>query len=322
MKSDSLTAAEHRRVVSEPATDEWRNGSSFLDPVATVIGRITLRLPNFFPTRAQRRALAESFDLDAADRFAVDVARGPRIAALRLPAATDQPHRLPIVYAHGYLESKECHLRLATVLTAIGHDVILYDQRGHGDSTGHGMAFGAHECHDLHAVIDDVQRRGWMADRVITMGHSNGAATALIEAPDDPRVAGIVAMAPFYSAEQAIRAWTRIYSYRMMRVEMVLRGMERAARRQGFGLADARCDEAVRRIAAPVLFLVGENDVHLTKNEHARRLASLMPPERAELHEIKGADHFDLARRAWPRLDETVAAFCRRIDEQVADTSP
>ena len=95
----------------------------------------------------------------------------------RISAETFGDGRYTFVLAHGFTGSRERPaVRLNAEWFSQAGRVVLFDQRGHGQSTGQ-CSFGLNEPMDLDAVV------GWareLSDRpVITVGYSMGSAVAI-----------------------------------------------------------------------------------------------------------------------------------------------
>jgi pimeloyl-ACP methyl ester carboxylesterase len=112
---------------------------------------------------------------------------GIHIAGWYIPAATGiGPDGPTVVLVHGFKASKTGILKYGIGL----HDdfnLVVFDMRGIGRSTGDQTTGGVLEQQDLRAVIDWLERTK-DPSHVGVLGNSLGAATALAEARDDPRV--------------------------------------------------------------------------------------------------------------------------------------
>ena len=142
---------------------------------------------------------------------------------------------------------------------AQGHNLLLVDQRAHGDSEGTTITFGAKEKWDcLDWVLWANERFG--CPEIALFGVSMGASTVLLasalELPENVRC--VVADCPFSRAEDVIAAVGR----GMGLPAAVVRAAARGAARMfgGFSLRDADAVAALRQGKVPVLLLHGESD--------------------------------------------------------------
>lgn len=291
--------------------------------LATTIGRVTLRFSGY-PGRsvigAPWRMQAERY---GGYPFRVRGADGVELEAWFSPAAAGTAPEnaappLPIVMLHGWIEVKELHMRRARQLNELGHDVILFDHRAHGRSTGRWATFGYREREDLAAVIGHARDRGMVGRKVITMGFSMGGATALQHAPTDADVAGVVAFAPFVDLREAVRSF-RFKLAPWIGERWLMSGIERAMEEVGFGYEDASTLDAIRCLERPVLLIEGGRDTNLPPRWHTQKLAEAKPGGHVELVTVAEATHCGLCRRTWPGLDRTVHAFCTRVARSVFD---
>jgi len=105
---------------------------------------------------------------------------------------------------HGYGVDSLSMLPWAVTVAEAGYQGVLVDLRGHGESTGRQVGFGTVETTDLHQVLDRLSALGKVRGPVAVMGESFGAALALRWAATDPRIAAVVALAPYAELESAI----------------------------------------------------------------------------------------------------------------------
>ena len=143
---------------------------------------------------------------------------------------------------------------------ALGHNLLLVDQRAHGQSEGHTTTFGAKER------LDCLDWVAWANERfacppIALFGVSMGAATVLLatglELPDN--VVCAVADCPYSNAEDMI---VLVGRRKLPLPDGMIRLLARGAARiiGGFRLADACPEEAVRHAAIPILLIHGEAD--------------------------------------------------------------
>jgi pimeloyl-ACP methyl ester carboxylesterase len=236
-----------------------------------------------------------------------------RFHAFWRPAASRIPHPAPrqtVLLLHGYLQDKRFVTPWALKLAQAGYRCALVDLRGHGESTGKHIGFGAFEKADLSAVIDDLGRRGWDVSRVGLFGVSYGASMALLTAGRDPRVRAVVAFEPFASTETAVPELMRgafASQARGLSDRHFAEAHLKEAKIAGFDWRDADIPAALQRTSAPVLFLHGEADTWLSP-EHSRRLAAVAPPG-SRLRLVPRDNHVTLPLQIAPFEREVVGWF-------------
>lgn len=283
---------------------------------AARLGRLILRLAiisRLWPVRLFTRG--RFLRWGACDFFATSQ-DGLTIHGLYLPAhrpSADAPgtppgRKLPVVILHGWLETKEFHAHQARLLQLQGHDVILIDHPCHGRSSGDVVTFGPHEVCALTAVIDHAQRHGWFGPRVLTVGFSLGAATALQHAAQDPRVAAVVAVAPFRDLPLAIESFCATLAPWLNRRD-VLAGIRCAATEHQFSIDQSSTHQAVAASAIPILFIAGDSDRLLPADQHVVPLHQIQRPAPSRLLRIPGAGHLSLCLLPWPDVDQAIVAF-------------
>ena len=195
-----------------------------------------------------------------------------------------------VLLCHGNAGNVGDRVVHAEVLTAAGFDVLLFDYRGYGSSSGRPDEPGTYR--DARAA------RRWLAAqgdvdpaRVLYLGESLGGAVALELALEHPP-AGLVLLSAFTS----VRDMARMH-YRLIPAAVV---------------PDAY--PSLRLIAglrAPLLVLHGEDDM-IVPVEHARALFAAAPAPK-QLRVIRGVGHNDIVSLAGTRLAELLAAWARRI---------
>ncbi|MBE6918557.1 MAG: alpha/beta hydrolase [Ruminococcaceae bacterium] len=141
----------------------------------------------------------------------------------------------------------------------LGHNLLLVDQRAHGESEGHTITFGAKESRDCLDWVNWANARFGSPD-IALFGVSMGAATVLLatalDLPENVRCA--VADSPYSRAEDIIGTVGRDMGLPGAPVILLARCAARVF--GGFRLGDASPLDAVRRAKVPVLLFHGEAD--------------------------------------------------------------
>jgi uncharacterized protein len=229
------------------------------------------------PTR-----LFEELDLDG---------EGVKLRAWWFRAAGSR--RGTVVYLHGVADNRGSSVGVADRLLARGFDVLAYDSRAHGESTGDACTYGFHEKRDLARVLDRVE-----AKPIVVVGSSLGAAVALQAAAIDDRIAAVVAVATF-SDLRTVAAERAPFFASKGNVEEAFRIAEREA---SFKADDVSPVAAAAKLQVPVFVIHGADDRE-TPPDHSRRVhAALRSP--AKLTIVAGAGHNDcLTAAVWQEID-------------------
>ena len=170
-----------------------------------------------------------------------------------------------------------------------GRNVLLIDQRAHGESEGHAITFGVKERVDCLTWIEWVNARCGAQTPVYLSGVSMGAATVLmaagLELPGNVR--GIVADCPYSAPKDIIQKVMRDMRLPVwLLYPFVVLGARLFA---GFSPEKATAAEAVRGNGVPILILHGEADRFVPPEMSAEIAAA--HPERAARHTFPGAAH-------------------------------
>ena len=105
---------------------------------------------------------------------------------------------------HGYGLAEFSMVPWAWQLAQNGWRCVLVDLRGHGKSTGKSIYYGLKESPDMSQLLDQLTKQGRVASPVAVIGESYGAALALRWKTMDPRVGGVVAIAPYVVLSNAV----------------------------------------------------------------------------------------------------------------------
>jgi pimeloyl-ACP methyl ester carboxylesterase len=101
-----------------------------------------------------------------------------------------------VILAHGFFNAKDAYLfREIAKALAVYYDVVAFDFRGHGKSSGL-FTWTSKECADLQAVIAYVKGCGY--ESIGLMGFSLGAAISLIETAQNPDIKTLIAVSAPY----------------------------------------------------------------------------------------------------------------------------
>ena len=221
------------------------------------------------PTQAEGRLWARAGE--GFQEATIQALDGLILWAALVPAPASNTHRWAICM-HGYYDTHESMGAIARHYHERGWNVLLPDQRGHGNSEGNYVGWGYDERLDLLGWVNWIVRRDQAAE-ILLHGVSMGAATVLMTTggalPEQVKAA--VSDCAYTSIEDQMRHVLRHSLTFGLRQEAVpalplpgslLFGTLRRAtlRRAGYDLRDAAPIRAVPQSKTPTLFIHGAAD--------------------------------------------------------------
>ena len=201
-----------------------------------------------------------------------------------------------VIYLHGIADNRGSSTGVIERFTRRGYDVIAYDSRAHGESGGDACTYGVLEQRDLRKVVDTLS-----AGPVVLIGTSLGAAVALQEAADDPRVTAVVAAETFsdlrtVASERAPFFFTQ---------SAINRAFQLAEQRANLAVDAASPIAAAPRITARVLLIHGAADVETPPSHSPRVYEALRGPKRLLL--VPNAGHnASLRADVWSEVERWI----------------
>ncbi len=223
--------------------------------------------------------------------------------------------RRSVLLVHGYRAAHGGMTDFSIVLPfyiELGLNILLIDQRAHGESEGETIAFGAlerYDCADWAAWLDT--RMGGRGEIVLD-GISMGAATVLLasDLPLPASVRGIVADCGYSNPYTQLRHVARdMLHLPIWPVLPLIRFWARAL--GGFELRVSAADSLRRNTALPVLFVHGDADGFVPCAASRENYAACAAPK--ELVIVEGAAHGLSYLVDRPRCQAKLREFFRSV---------
>lgn len=175
-----------------------------------------------------------------------------------------------VIGCHGHTGSKADLLGIGTGAWRAGHNVLLFDFRGRGDSDPWPNTLVSREVEDLLTAVAYVRQR-IPAARIGAVGFSMGAAVAILAAAQEPAISVLVADSSFATATEVIanglRQVLRIPADPLLTLADAL-----IERQHGYRLSRVRPVDVVGGLAPrPLLIIHGSADT-LIPVSHAHQL--------------------------------------------------
>jgi pimeloyl-ACP methyl ester carboxylesterase len=249
----------------------------------------------YFPSRKLLHTPADA-NLGFAE-LAFAAADGTRLHGWWVPARA--PLIGHVLLCHGNAGNAGDRVPQLELLSAAGFDVLAFDYRGYGRSSGRPSEHGTYL--DARAARDALLRRdGVDGARVLYLGESLGGAVALALALELPP-AGLILQSTFTSVRDLARR-----HYPLIPPALVPDAYPSLRR--------------IARLQAPLLVLHGARD-EIVPRMHADALLEAAPaPKR--MHVFPGAGHNDLLTCAGPAWAQAIAAWARELAPTSAAATP
>jgi len=210
-------------------------------------------------------------------------ANGKRLGAWLIPAGAGAP---ALVLLHGWGSNAEMMLALAPALHRAGYSLLLVDARNHGMSDDDSYASLPRFAEDLEHAIDWLKAQpGTDPEHIGVIGHSVGAAAALLAASRRCDIRAVVSLAAFAHPEAMMRRWVSARGVPYWPLGWyILRYVERVIGHRFDAIAPCH---AIRRIACPVLLMHGTDDDTVPLAD-AHQIFASRPHDRVELLALAG----------------------------------
>ena len=222
---------------------------------------------------------------------------GERLHAWWITAQTDSRGHVLVCHGNGgNIGDRVLH---ASVLTAVGFDVLLFDYRGYGRSRGRPSEQGTYR--DARAALAAMLEQTEVDPaRVVYLGESLGGAVALDLALEHPP-AGLALLSAFTSVRDVGRR-----HYPFVPAPLIPDAYPTARR--------------IGELHSPLLVLHGERDdiVPVSQGEALFEAA----PEPKRMHVFPGLGHNDIIDRAGPEVAEEIASWAEGLTELSGVTTP
>ncbi len=196
------------------------------------------------------------------------------------------------ILCHGYSGRKDTDIIYAEFLVKNGFNVLMFDFRGHGESSGDYTSLGFYEIQDLLGAINYLKsRKDIKSDKIFTWGFSMGAAVSILTAARTPDIKLVVADSSFATLKDSIKLTLRTYGIPKILIPPIATLIYRSLGwHLKFNINEGEPIKHIKEISPrPILIIHGENDT-MTPISNAHRLFN-SAGEPKELWTVKGIEH-------------------------------
>jgi uncharacterized protein len=239
--------------------------------------------------------------------FDLEVDSGIILRGYLIEAATKA--KATIVHLHGIGGFKESKIPFAKMLANEGYNVLIYDQRAHGKSSGTYCTFGENEKKDLSKIIDSVLRR--LPNVPIGIhGSSMGGAVALQCLEFDERIKFGIVESTFNTLENVVVEYGHDY-FKFRSRWIARRVLSKAAVIANFNPFSIKPVESCKNIEQPMLMVHGDKDENIPIAFNIENFKALKSIDK-EFYTVLGATHFDVGEVGGEAYKKKVLDFLNR----------
>lgn len=284
----------------------WAYRKTFYQRRITPYERINNR--GFAAYEDRIRGLIDDMVARECERVTITARDGTRLSARYYHTADGAPLE---IQAHGYRgHALRDFAGGARLCLENGHNLLLIDQRAHGESGGRTISFGIKERFDVLDWVNYACERFGRAKKIILVGVSMGAGTVIMAAGEalPENVVGVIADCPFSTPIDIIE---RVGAERGFPRALIKPLVASGARIFGrFSLFEASPKEAASKIRVPVLIIHGDADtfVPVSMSEEIQRANPSII-----LEKVEGADHAVSYLKDTDRYTVLVKDFSQKI---------
>ena len=206
------------------------------------------RAPRFVET-----ANPDSMDLPYTDRYLLGP-RGRRLYSWLIPAEGSER---TLIIVHGWGANMQMMLPLAVPFHEAGMNVLLFDARNHGKSDGDSFSSMPRFAEDLDCALDWTRQHA-PGQKIIVMGHSVGAAAALLVASRRDDINLVIGISGFAHPDLVMRRHLKRRWLPGPVVPLILHYVQWVI---GHRFDDIAPMNRIRQIQCPVLLAHGKQDI-------------------------------------------------------------
>lgn len=213
-----------------------------------------------------------------------------------------------IILLHGYSVDHHRSCQYLEFFENEGFNILLVDQRAHGESEGKYTTYGCYEVKDLDLWVK-LLREKIGKDLIIGIhGHSMGAATALLySVQGEGIVSFIIAEAGYSEAEKLLKS--KLHKHRIPSFPFYQLTCNKIKHKCGFDIKEVCPINVVKESNIPILFIHGDRDELVPCNMGIDMYEA--KKDHKKIYIVKGGMHNTCYSKDKNRYEEVVSKFIK-----------
>lgn len=229
---------------------------------------------------------------------------------IRNPADTGERKKVVII-CHGLSAIRFADLKYAGMFFKLGYNVVIFDERYFGESTGPYCTLGLKETEDVKKII--AYTRSVFGENCFWGLHGESMGGAIVcNLLDTEKPDFVVADCPFSDAGLLIKelSWHRAFILGPM-AQKVAQSI--GMKRYGYDYRKVVPVNSVKASEVPICFMHGKQDT-LIGHSHSEALYAASENPLSELHLYEGANHAQSVMVSPNGYEEAMADFVKKIE--------
>lgn len=234
-----------------------------------------------------------------------------KIHALYLPNLT--PTDKTVVIAHGYHGNGQSMIAYAKIFQDLGFNILLPDNRAHGESAGEWINFGWLDRLDYRDWCLELVDRLGCDSEIILFGVSMGGAIVMMMSGEElpVQVQGIIEDCGYSTLHEQLAYRAKVeFKLPAFPVIPIASLINRAL--LGFGVNDVNSLQALQQNTRPIFFIHGADDQYVPTKMCYQNFDATSAPK--EMWIVPNADHGEALAVNPNEYQHRIAEFLRRFD--------
>jgi uncharacterized protein len=192
-----------------------------------------------------------------------------------------------VIITHGNTYTRYGSLKYLDLFYKEGYNILIYDDRGHGENKKAVCTMGIKESRDLISIIDYMHQRFGKDIYLGLHGESMGAGISLMALKYKPQIAFVVADCPYAYLDDVLAHQLKIHyhlpGFFVRQSGLICRLFF------GYDFCKVRPEEAIEDNYVPICFMHGTSDTFINCS-HSEKMAKITKGYQ-EVHLYSGAEH-------------------------------
>ena len=165
-----------------------------------------------------------------------------------------------IILVHGFKDNHHVQMPFVRMFLDEGFNVLLVDQRSHGDSEGAYPSYGYYEKMDLDRWIDYLYTRNNNKEIILGLhGVSMGASTVLMCGSNNEKVDFIIEDCGYSDCNEEM-LFKIGRTVKLLKIPVLVALKIKVKLRVKMNISDIKPIEEIKKTSTPILFIHGDND--------------------------------------------------------------